>query len=197
MYKKVLLPMLLIALAVLAFAGCGGSDNDGGGDEESIVATIEASAINADPADCEVYSTQTFLEQTQLETGKAALESCEANAEDASDDPNSIEVGNVKIGDGTATAEVSFDGGDYNEQTLAVGLVKKDGEWKLDSVDGFVDLDRKTLIAEFEKGVDESSATPAEKSCIQKALAGAADADLEAMVTSPSEATQNKLFGDC
>ena len=159
--------------------------------------TIEASATSTDPADCEVYSTQTFLEQTQLETGKAALESCEVDAEDESNNPNSVEVENVKVGDGTATAEVNFDGGDYGGQTLAVGLVEKGGEWKLDSVDGFVDLDREAFIAEFEKGVDESSATPAEKACIQKAIAGADNADLEALATSPSEATQNKLFGDC
>jgi len=195
--KKFLLSMLLVAVAALALAACGGSDGDGGGEEDAVVTTIENSANSTDPADCEVYSTQTFLEQTQLETGRAALESCEVDAEDESNNPDSVEVENVKIGDKTASAEVGFDGGDYDGQTLAVGLVEKDGEWKLNSVDGFVDLDREDFIAKFEEGVDEAGVTPAQKSCIQKAIDGAGNSELETLATSPSEDLQNKLFGKC
>lgn len=197
MHKRFLLPMLLVALAALALAACGDSDSDGGGDEDAIVTTIETLANSTDPADCEIYSNQTFLEQTYLEKGEAAVESCEADAEDESNDPDSVEVENVKIADGAASAEVSFDGGDYDGQTLAVGLVEKDGEWKLDSIDSFVGLDREAFIAKFEEGVDESGVTPAQRSCILKALDGADNAELEALAISPSEDTQNKLFGDC
>jgi hypothetical protein len=196
-HKKSLLSMLLIALAALALTACGDSDKDGGGDEDAIVTTIETSATSTDPADCKAYSTQTFLEQTYLEKGVAALKSCEADTEDGSNDPDSVEVENVKIGDGTASAEVSFDGGDYNQQTLAVVLIEKGGEWKLDSVNGFVGLDREAFIATFEEGLDESGSNPAERSCIVKAIEGADNAELEALAIGAGEDTSNKLFGDC
>jgi hypothetical protein len=196
--KKSLLSMLLIALAAFALTACGDSDSDGGGDQDAIVTTIESSANSTDPADCKTYSTQAFLEQTQLVSGEAAVESCEADAEDESDNPDSLEVENVRIGEGTASAEVSYDGGDYNGQTLAVKLIEKDGEWKLNSIARYVDFDREAFLAEFEKGVEESSATPAVKACIKKAVDGADNAELQALTIKPGELTaNNKLLADC
>lgn len=160
MYKKFLSPTLLIALAPLTLAACGGSDEEGGGDEEAVVTTIETSATSFDPADCETYSTQAFLEQTYFETGKGAVQS-------------------------------------YNGQTLAVSLLQKGGEWKIDRIDGFVDFDRDIFIAEFEEGVDESSATPAETACIMKAVNRVDDAELETLVIGGSEAHLNKLTRKC
>lgn len=147
---RLLLPLALLAL-VFGLVACGGG---GDSDEDKIVEVIETSATSADPADCKELSTQAFLEQTELEEGAAAVESCEAGAEDESDDPDSVEVSEVEVDGSAATANTAFTGGSFDGQTLTVGLVEEDGDWKLDEVTGFAEFDQEKLASSFEEAFE-------------------------------------------
>jgi hypothetical protein len=105
---KYLLALFACAVSVLALAACGG---DSESDEEKIANAIETSVTTTDPDDCEVYATQAFLEQSEGERGEAAVASCEEDVEDTSNDPDSVTVSKVDVGDEAATAEVAFRGG--------------------------------------------------------------------------------------
>lgn len=145
------LHLLFLPVVVLAFGfglvACG----DGESDEDKIVETIETSATSSDPADCKELATQAFLEQTELSEGAEAVESCEEGAEDTSDDPDSVEVSKVEVDGSGATANVAFDGGSFDGQTLTVALVEEDGDWKLDEVTGFAKFDQDRLADSFEE----------------------------------------------
>ncbi len=191
---KHLLTVLFAALCAALLVACGG---DSESDEEKVVTTIETSATSTDPADCTIYSTQAFMEQTEIETGKAAVKACEEGAKDGSDNPDSVTVDAVEIDNGSASAEVAFEGGNFDGQTLAVSLVEEDGEWKLDRVERFVGFDRDAFATSFEESLAGAELTGEQSSCLQEALDGASDEQLEALVTSGSEDGLVELFGDC
>jgi hypothetical protein len=144
-----LLPALLIALA-LGLAACGGS---GESDEDAVVETIETSALSTDPADCKELATIAFLEQTQFEEGDAAVESCEEDAKEDENDPDSVKVTKVRVDGSDATADAAFVGGTFDGQTLSVALVEEDGDWKMDEITGFAKLDQERLATALEEGV--------------------------------------------
>ncbi|HEV2858880.1 MAG TPA: hypothetical protein VGW80_10810 [Solirubrobacterales bacterium] len=144
-----LLPALLLALA-LGLAACGGG---GESDEDKVVETIETSALSADPADCKELATIGFLEQTQLEKGDAAVESCEEDAKDGENDPDSVKVTKVKVDGSDATADAAFEGGTFDGQTLSVALVEEDGTWKMDEITKFAKLDQEQLATAFEEAL--------------------------------------------
>ena len=141
------LPALVIALA-LGLAACGGGGESA---EDAVVETIETSATSTDPADCKALSTQAFMEQTEAVKGSEAVKSCEEEAEEPEGDPESVDVSAVEVDGSEATAEVAFNGGNFDGQSLAVALVQEDGDWKLDEVSGFAKFDRDKLVANFEK----------------------------------------------
>jgi ABC-type glycerol-3-phosphate transport system substrate-binding protein len=93
-------PSLAVAaaavLAAFALAACGG---DGGGseDEDQISAAIERAATSGDPAACTEVQTLRFTEQTsgEGETGQAAIQQCEQNAENTAG--ASVEVSDIEI----------------------------------------------------------------------------------------------------
>ena len=193
MQKKLVLPVLLAAaLAALFLAACGGDS-----EEDKIVETVEAAAVSTDPAECKLYLTQAFMEQTEIETGKAAVESCEENAGEAADNPDSVSVDAVEIDGTNATAEVAFEGGNLNGQTLKVRLIEENGEWKLDWIDVFVDFDRDAFQASFEAGFAKSGLTPEQQECTRKGIEAATDGQLEQLVTSGKTIVAAELFGNC
>lgn len=170
-----LLPIALLALA-FGLVACGGGDSD----EDKIVEVIETSATGADPADCKELSTQAFLEQTELEQGAAAVESCEESAEDTSDDPDSVEVSEVEVDGSSASANVAFDGGNFDGQTLTVGLVEEDGDWKLDEITGFAEFDQEKLASAFEEAFEgEEGVDPQLASCFAEVIRDISEEEAE------------------
>jgi hypothetical protein len=145
------LHLLLLPAAVLALAfgliACGGSDES---DEDKVVETIETSATSDDPADCKEFATQKFMEQTESEKGAQAVKSCEEEAEDTQGDPESVDVSSVSVSSSKATADVAFNGGNFDGQALTVALIEEDGGWKLDEVKGFAKFDQERLAESFE-----------------------------------------------
>jgi hypothetical protein len=162
-----MLPLALLALA-LGLAACGGSDES---DEDKVVDVIETSVTSTDPADCKELATQAFLEQTEFEQGPEAVESCEEEAKDTSNDPDSVDVSKVEVDGSGATADVAFTGGSFDGQTLSVALVEEDGDWKMDEVTAFTELDQEKLATSFEEAFEEDeSFEPQVVSCFGEVL---------------------------
>lgn len=176
-----LLPLALLALA-FGLVACGGG---GDSDEDKVVEVIETSATSADPADCKELSTQAFLEQTELEEGAAAVESCEESAEDTSDDPDSVEVSEVAVDGSAATANVAFTGGSFDGQTLSVALIEEDGDWKLDEITGFAEFDQEKLASSFEEAFEsEEDVSPEFASCFAEVIRDISEEEAEEIMIS-------------
>ena len=161
MRKPLLTPLSLIALS-LALVACGGDS-----DEDQVTETIETSVKSSDPADCTELATQAFVEQTEFEQGEAAVKSCQESASETADDPDSVEISEVKVDGDRATAAVAFTGGTFDGQTLDLSLVD-DGSWKLDSIDDLRDFDQEAFADAFEEVATkgEDPLTPEQASCV-------------------------------
>ena len=183
MRKLLVLGSCLVA-AALFFAACGGSESD----EDKIVEAIEASATSTDPADCKAVNTQAFLEQSEFEEGKEAVESCEDSADDGEGKPEEVTVSEVEVDGSTATAQAAIVGGSFDGQTLSIGLVEEDGDWKVDEWQSFVVFNKGRLLAslestlseEAEGGEDEEAST-----CLLEEMEAASDEEVEEAVLQP------------
>jgi hypothetical protein len=176
-------PLLALALLALAFGlvACGGG---GESDEDKVVDVIETSVTSTDPADCKELATQAFLEQTELEQGSAAVESCEESAEDTEGDPDSVEVSEVEVDGSAATADVAFTGGSFDGQTLSVALVEEDGDWKMDEITGFAEFDQEKLADAFAEGLQsgENALEPDLATCFAEVIRDVPKAEAEEIV---------------
>ncbi|HET8976012.1 MAG TPA: hypothetical protein VFN15_05245 [Solirubrobacterales bacterium] len=191
-----LLAVLAVLLAVpFLLAACG--DDDGDSDEDQITEAIETSATSDDPADCTELQTLAFTEQTTFETGDAAIANCEADAEDTSDNPESVEVANVEVDGDSASAEVTFTGGGFDGSTLAVSLVKEDDQWKLDAIDDIPSFDAEGLKTSLEEQLSaDAELSPEQKDCVSQAISGASEDSLKAVALGDQNALI-ELFGGC
>lgn len=166
---RLLLPVLLIPVLVLA--GCG----DGGNDEEDkVVEAIEAASLSTDAADCTKLFTVRFLEQVHFRKGqpKIALSNCEYYARNPELDTNDVEsvaVSNVELEGSEATADVAFTGGTFDGQTLSVAVIEEDGNWKMDEITGFPEFDQDKL-AQFMEAQFAADVEPKVAPCIGKEL---------------------------
>jgi hypothetical protein len=173
------LALLFVPCLILAFAltACGGSDSDSEGEIEEV---IETSVTRTDPAKCTELMTTTFINQSSDLRGDSALEECEEEAGDTSDDPDSVTVSEIEVDGADANAEVAFVGGVYDGQTVAVALVEEDEAWKLNEITGFADLDVNALARsveeQFEKG---GEIPPAQISCIGDGIRDAPQGEIE------------------
>ena len=79
MNKRILVPLALLVLAALTLTACGGGG--GSSDEGKITETIEKAATTSDPSNCTELETPAFVEQNSEQKGKAAVKSCEEEAE--------------------------------------------------------------------------------------------------------------------
>ena len=184
MRKLLLLAGCLLAAALFVSA-CGDSESD----EDKIASVIETSATSTDPADCEALNTIAFLEQMEFEAeGQKAVESCEEDAEDDSENPDSVSVEEVEVDGSSATAQATFVGGGFDGQTLAISVVEEDGDWKVDSLDSFVDFDQAKLIEAFEESLTGPDGLDDEE------LTGCFIEEIEA--ASPEEAEEVMLSQD-
>ena len=188
-----LLPFALLAL-VLGLVACGGGESD----EDKIAEVLETSVTSADPADCEELATQEFLEQTELEEGTAAVESCEESAEDTSDDPDSVEVSAVEIDGSSASANVAFSGSSFDGQTLTVDLVEEDGDWKLNEITGFAEFDQEQLASSFEEAFEsEEDVDPQLATCFAEVIRDLPKGEAEEIVIGGSSEPIIEIIEGC
>jgi copper chaperone CopZ len=175
---------LLLTFALLAFtiglAACGGG---GESDEDKITSTIETAATSTDPAVCKETQTLTFMEQTEGSRGAEAEKECEKEAEAGEGQPESVDVSEVEVDGEKGTANVEFEGGSFDGQTLEVALVEEGGDWKLDELTGFAKFDSAQLVKVLaEKLEAEPSIEPRVASCIVEGLGEVPKEELEALV---------------
>jgi Domain of unknown function (DUF4878) len=171
----------VLVLAALALAACGGG---GKSDEDQITDAITTSSTTHSDSNCTDLLTQRFIEQTEFDTGSAALKACKD--ETAADNADSVKVTNVE-GDGdNATANVALQGSTFDGQTLKISLVKEGDQWKLDHVDDFVHFDQQALADAFEKGFS-SGKNPLPKdqaACVASGFANASPSDVKEVILS-------------
>jgi ABC-type glycerol-3-phosphate transport system substrate-binding protein len=173
------LPALLLALA-LGLAACGGG---GESDEDKITSTIENAATSTDPAVCGETQTLAFMEQTTGGSGKEAEKNCEKEAEAGTNQPDSVNVSNIKTSGEKATADAEFKGGNFNEQTLELALVEEGGDWKLDEFSGFAKFDPAPFVASLAEQLEEEpEIEPETASCIVEGIEELSNPELEDLV---------------
>lgn len=198
--SSLLLTCLAALLASLVLAACGGDDEGGSGssDEDQITETIESSIGSTDPAACTEYATQAFLEQTELEEGEAAVESCEESTQDTSDDAESVDVSDIQVDGKSATASVAFTGGSFDGQTVEVSLVDEGG-WKLDRIEAIPDMDPERFGESFvETATAGDDPLPQEQAqCIGDVFASLPAEELEQLIVQADGDALNEVLAPC
>jgi hypothetical protein len=197
-----MLPIALIAMA-MALTACGGgssSSSSSGGDEDAAIEeAIETSATSSDPSKCSEVQTAAFNETESGKSGEAALKACEEETEDDSGAAaESVSVSSIEIEGEEAAAEVALEGGALGGQSIAVGLEKEDGDWKLDSLIGFTKYDP-APIAEALEGqlAEEEGITPEVATCISEGVAEMSKGEAEAMVFEKSNEGVEEIAAAC
>jgi hypothetical protein len=172
------LVLVLIAFAIpFTLAAC---DDDNNEDEDQITAAIEASATSTDPAVCTTYQTQNFNEQTSGATGQQAIKECEEDQQEETV-ADSVDVSDIEIDDGSATAVAALTGGFIDGQSLEVGLVEEDGQWRMDELIGFREFDRAQYVDTIVRGIaEDTGGGPQIESCIRERVEGVSDEELQA-----------------
>jgi ABC-type glycerol-3-phosphate transport system substrate-binding protein len=179
---RLLIPFFVLVLA-LGLAACGGGGGSDNGDAEGEIETvIESSATSTDPASCAEYSTMLFMEQTTGQEGKEAEQACEESVEEGGN-PEGVTVTNVEVDGEEATADAEFEGGNFGGQSLSVGLVEEEGEWKLNEFTGFANFDAakltETLVEQLE---EQEGVEPEVITCISEGLEELDEKEFEEMV---------------
>lgn len=196
MSKRLLLLPCIVLVSALALAACGGGN--GSSDESQIEEAIEKSAASTDPVNCTKLQTQKFTEQTTQESGKAAVRSCEEEAE-KEEGAESASVANVEVDGSTATAEATLNGGSFNGQTVEVELVKDGGQWKLNEAVKFTKFDQAKLVEAFERELSKASneLSPQLVTCFVKAFEEGSQAEIEEMLLSGSTRALEEVVEGC
>lgn len=191
--RLLLLPALLISFFGLAACGGGGES-----EEDKITSTIETAATSTDPAVCGETQTLKFMEATSGGSNKEAEKECEKEAEAGENNPESVTVSKVEVEGEKASANVAFEGGSFNGQTLEVALVREGGDWKLNELTGFANFDPTQLVKVLaEKLEEEPSIEPQVTSCIVGGLEELPKAELEALVVENNTQPIVKLAEGC
>ncbi len=192
--RHLLLPCLIIVSALFLVACGGGGDND----EAQIEDAIETSATTDDPSNCTELETQNFLEQTSSESGKAALESCEEEAADPEGRADSVEVTEVEVEGDKATAQATITGGNFDNQTPVLALVKEDDQWKLDEITEFAEFDQDAFVQQFETQLEKGGEVEAAvTACIVDALSKAPQEEIEELVLGGDSTPIEELAESC
>jgi hypothetical protein len=175
---RLLVPLALLALVAIAISACGGS---GESDEDKIVKVIESAETTTDPRSCTELQTQRFNEQVTQRKGEAGTRSCEGEAKEGQPQAERAKISNVSVNDEKATAEVEFKGGPLDSQTLEVALAQKEGNWKIDYVEGFAHYDGKALGAAFAERFEEKpeGLSPKQAKCIARKVAESSEPEAE------------------
>lgn len=195
-----ILPLVLLASALaLTACGGGGSSSSGGGEEAAIEETIETSATSSDPAKCSENQTQTFNETETGKTGKAALEACEEEAEEDAEVPaESVTVSQIEIEGEEAAAEVEIEGGALGGQSVAVGLQKEEGQWKLDAFVGFTQYDPAGIAATLEEKLqEEEGISPELAACVAEGVEGMSQDEAGEMVFEKNTEVLEPIVAEC
>ena len=195
MKKRALVPVALLVLAAAVVTGCGGGESA----EDKIVGVVETAETTADPHNCTELQTQRFNEQVTQQSGKAATKACEAELREGPAQAKAVTVSNISVNEEKATAEVAYEGGPLDSQTLDIALVEAEGDWKIDRVEGFAAYDGKALGAAFAKRFEEApeGLSPKQAKCIARKVAESSEAEAEDLFFGGSSEPIIKLAEGC
>jgi hypothetical protein len=193
--KRHLLLISALIVSALALVACGSS---GSSDEDKIEEAIETSATASDPADCTKLETLAFSEQSSGESGKAATETCEKEAKDPEGKAESVAVSEVEVDGSKATANAAITGGTLEGQTVSIALVEEDGQWKLDQLTGFTELDQAQLAKVFAEQLEKNKeVAPKVTACIVEGIEEAPQEEAEEFVLDPTNQALGELAESC
>ncbi|MBM3666186.1 MAG: hypothetical protein FJW90_01670 [Actinobacteria bacterium] len=193
--SRLIAPLLLLAAAPFLLAACG---DDSSGDEDGITAAIEQAATTDTAENCTEVQTDAFNQQTEFASEGDATEVCEQEAGQGDVAADSVEVESIEVDGESATADVSFSGGNLDGQVLAISLVDEDGQWKLDSLDEFVEFDKEAFATGLlEKASSDGETPQGVLNCLEQAINAASDDELTGVYLSGDESQLVALFGEC
>jgi TIR domain len=191
------IPLIAIVIAVLVLSGGDGGACDPGG----IECVVETAWKPTGPEDCTKLETQAYLEQTNFRKGEEAVRHCEINAANTANDPDSVHVSKTREVNRSATAEVSFEGGFYDGQTLVVDLVKgRGGQWRVNYIKRFEGFDKARYLEAYEGNVlhADPPLTPEEARCVAGNLARfVGSSELEDAILAGDQAPFSDAYVKC
>jgi ABC-type glycerol-3-phosphate transport system substrate-binding protein len=191
---RLLLPAVLL-IFVFGLTACGGG---GESDEDKIAGTIETAATSADPAVCSETQTLKFMEQTASGAGKEAEKNCEKEAEEETNQPDSVSVSQVKVSGESATANAEFKGGTFNDQTLELSLVEEGGEWKLDEFTGFAKFDPAPFVKALTEQIEnEPELEPETAACVVEGIEELSNSELESAIVENNTEVFTEIGESC
>jgi hypothetical protein len=185
-----------VLFSSLVIVACGGGG--GNSDTSQITDVIQTASTSTAPADCTKLQTQQFVEQTNFTTGPAALQACQKNAADTTDNPTSVDVSNVSVNGNNATANVTFHGSSLDGSTLTVALIKDGNQWKMDKITGVPTLNLAAIKQQFAQQLQaQGSIPPQVASCIQSAFSQVTADQVKQALLNGSQGGLVNLFSQC
>ncbi len=191
---SLLLAASITAAALLAACGGGGGSDD----NAQITDLIQTSVKSSDPADCTKLQTQQFVEQTELQSGQAAIQECQKDAADTSDDPDSVDVTDVTSSGDTGSATVTFHGGSFDGSTLTVAVIKDGDQWKLDKITDIPTFNFPAMVQALSTRLNSDTSIPPQvATCIAQAFNSAGADKVKSVILSGSGDQLTALFSTC
>lgn len=195
MLKRFLVPLAILAAAPFLLAACGGDDSS---DEDDITAAIETAATTDAAENCTEVQTDAFNDQTEFAADGEGTASCEDAAGDGDVAAETVEVTDIEVDGDTASATVAFSNGTLDGQTIAMGLVKEDDQWKLNSLDEFVVFDKASFADSLIEGASSGGDVPQQTiDCVRQAIESTPDNEVQSVYLSGDENQLVGLFGEC
>lgn len=185
--KKLWIPLVAVLAVIVAgfvFQRIVGND-----DEAKIKKTIEVVAMSTDPEVCHDDMTERYLRQRTGLGPDVADDVCEEHV--AANESHSVVVSDVAIDGSSATALVAESGSWFNGSELQFGLVRADGNWKLDRLIAFERFDRGAFDQGYEGQLAKYGTPRRSIDCALQRLRKSSDSEIEAALI---EGTSGPMF---
>ncbi len=186
----------LVALALIAVAGCGG---DGGGekdDERAIRDVIRLSLTRDDHrGDCDRRLSSELIRKTYGTRTRCI----QVQADDEDDSADAVSFSRVRVDGGDATAGIRVRGGESDGATGEFQLVREDGDWRIDGIS--VPLLRSLVEVGLQSG--EGGLPAGGPACMSRALRRLPDAEFQRLayqMIGETDAAQRRtlqILADC
>jgi hypothetical protein len=153
--------------ALIGVAACGPTGLETATEQAEIVEAITESLVSSDPAHCADLYTQSLMDQLSDGLGEEAVRDCLRNESDRdAADAQRVEVSAPALTTDTrATATARVIGGDYDQATLELRLVKVDSAWRLDRLED-VEFDRPAFDRALQASAIRDGLEPRQARCL-------------------------------
>jgi predicted lipid-binding transport protein (Tim44 family) len=122
-------PSLILLIAMVAIAACGGDDQEGA--EQTVRDFVTATNERDGRRFCEDLVTEEFLERTTGASGERATAACRRQLESIQElELELVEIRNTEIDGDTARVTVALET-QGRPQVQSLRLKKEDGDWRL------------------------------------------------------------------